>query len=110
MENLVAPAQKLFNNEIVRRRNAPQQRNWRWRSWSAEKSWTQPLLHANLALFLPSYLQLYCLFYEITSMPVLNYRSSWEFLPVELAQSLGIGRTTPHQPTKTGEATVTVKR
>jgi len=39
MENLVAPAPKLFGNEIVRRRNGPQ---WKWRQWScsAEKSWT----------------------------------------------------------------------
>jgi len=42
VENLVAPAPKLFGNEIVRRRNGLQ-RNWRCRKWrrrscSAEKS------------------------------------------------------------------------
>jgi len=38
----VAPAPKLFGNEIVRCRNGPQ-RNWRRRNCSAEKSWTRKL-------------------------------------------------------------------
>jgi len=40
----MAPAPKLFSNEIVWRQNGPL-RNWWWRKWrcwncSAEKSWT----------------------------------------------------------------------
>jgi len=42
VENLVAPAPKLFGNEIVRCRNGPQRnwqrRKWRRRSCSAEES------------------------------------------------------------------------
>jgi len=48
VENLVAPAPKLFDNEIVRRRNGPQRnwqrRKWRRRSCSAEKSWTRKFI------------------------------------------------------------------
>jgi len=44
VENLVAPAPKLFVNEIVRHRNGPQ-RNWPRQSCSAEKPCSHLLYH-----------------------------------------------------------------
>jgi len=40
MENLVAPAPKLFGNEIVRHRNGPQW-NWRSRKWRQQNCSTK---------------------------------------------------------------------
>jgi len=44
VENLVAPAPKLFGNEIVRRRNGPQ-RNWQRRKWRRRKVVDASQLH-----------------------------------------------------------------